>query len=563
MCHELFGDLEGNGLVYELSCADPTDRVSHLMDWLELAAAAPDDNTVLRRVLDAFCLRARVVVIEPDYFDIDYRSEFSATFTTAFDAQYFGIGRLHFFSLAPNAIPEVRYLRDFVAEVAEAIGQGEILSGSSTAEPRNQYLGYMVLRPQLTGSVGRSVVTPTAEIQILKETTPAERLIRTIASEPVHLFGIPLLAIGVPFMEQDGHLLRCAHVSVWICHYSAWMRGHTRRRTTGYIHVAGSQADPGRTYPSSGLSLRAMQAVLDGLGLPPEVGDVFGLSKPRHRFTWADRRDLRVQIQELEDRVTKAKQVLTQVESRSDVSGSLKAEQMVANRVVEDASAQLNKRWIHENLTAMICRYLNSSSPTILVREAERHAQVVVGYVRNEDRSNPLDGSPSAVTAFIVSDDSGGPFETVEVEDIVDEVARGETTPVTPLPRSLWLTGDFAERSAIAWFSKHAQAIRSFSDMRTGPEFDSFAAAVCDDELDKLTIRSYWTHSVDFKIDIADNSRFGKNPEIVRAIGEKSMPKYIWVSEAIDRKLRESGQPAVVGTLAISGAVVGLEAHRT
>lgn len=49
------GDLEGNGLVDELSCVDTNDRVSHLMDWLELAAAAPDDNTVLDRLMSPPC----------------------------------------------------------------------------------------------------------------------------------------------------------------------------------------------------------------------------------------------------------------------------------------------------------------------------------------------------------------------------------------------------------------------------------------------------------------------------------------------------------------------------
>lgn len=573
MCAVLFGDLENSaGAVYHLTCPTTAERTAHFLELATRDTTTTDDSTVLTRVVESLAVRASIVVIEGEYFDVDYRSEFSRTFATAFDARYFGLSRLHFFQVPDAKVPETRYLRDFVHALALLIDDERengpnagTVPPATTSDFQVEYLGYFIWRPQLTGTVGRSVLAPIADIPSIARNVPSGRLIRTIASEPISLFGIQFLAIGIPFMEQDGHLLRCAHVSIWICHYSSWMRGLTTRRTTGYIHAKASDAEPGRTYPSSGLSLEAIKTVLDDVGLPPEEAETFGLSRPRP-FTWADRTDFISEIKQLEEVYEEASAHLKELEGHGN--GGIRGEQLLAARAFDDAAAKLNERWTRENLTAMICRYLNSSTPSILVRMGSRHTQVVVGYVRNEDHNTPPAGHPSDVTTFIVSDDLGGPFDTEDIETLAQEVVARETSIVTPLPKSLWLTGDFAERSAIAWFAEYADDLKFSSSIECdeaqvslSEDFNKFHDSVCGGVRDQYAIRSYWIKSGDFKIDIADDTRFGPCPSLVREICEMSMPKFIWVSEVIDRELRAEKLPSVVASMAISGAAVGIDLY--
>ncbi|PRC48847.1 hypothetical protein C6A85_77755, partial [Mycobacterium sp. ITM-2017-0098] len=120
------------------------------------------------------------------------------------------------------------------------------------------------------------------------------------------------------------------------------------------------------------------------------------------------------------------------------------------------SNVEARKIWVRENLTATICRYLNSAMPTILLRQPERegavgHAQVVVGYLRDVDLATPIkessESTHSDVVAFIASDDQEGPYQIVSVDELVDEYTSercDESSVVIPLPRSIWLSGDFA-----------------------------------------------------------------------------------------------------------------------
>src|SRR5690606_16205992 len=89
-----------------------------------------------------------------------------------------------------------------------------------------------------------------------KASRVAPERVRTRVRETVQILGVNFEAYGVPFMEQDGRLLRCAHVSAWICHYTATLRGYVARRTTGQFHAAGAvNGTVGRSFPSNGLNV--------------------------------------------------------------------------------------------------------------------------------------------------------------------------------------------------------------------------------------------------------------------------------------------------------------------
>jgi hypothetical protein len=76
------------------------------------------------------------MVIEEQYFDLDYRSEFSRTLDSSFQLRDTEVRRLHFFS---QRIEHPQHLRDFVEAAREA------------------YLGYVIVHPQGPGLIGRSI----------------------------------------------------------------------------------------------------------------------------------------------------------------------------------------------------------------------------------------------------------------------------------------------------------------------------------------------------------------------------------------------------------------------
>jgi hypothetical protein len=55
--------------------------------------------------------------------------------------------------------------------------------------------------------------------------------VRTSVTEPVNFFGQQLQAHGVPFAQQNAQLGACAQAAAWMCHFTAYLRGDTARRT--------------------------------------------------------------------------------------------------------------------------------------------------------------------------------------------------------------------------------------------------------------------------------------------------------------------------------------------
>jgi hypothetical protein len=481
-------------------------------------------------VLKAFLASATYVVAESQYYDIDYRSEFAVTLPKSFRTPTYEVTRLHFFSGGPYESPAS--LRDFIR-----------------SRQASDYLGYMVIRPQAYGTVGRSIVPPHLTSGILKNPADQNSLIRTVVSEPIQLFGVPLMAVGVPFMEQDGHLIRCAHVSAWITHYTAYLRGVVPRRTTGMFHLLGAEAESvGRTYPSIGLSAATLNKVLRQAGLPPEILESAYFSEPR-LLTWADRPEMVEEESKLKNAVAAAQAELDALPTPTRIEEEYALH--MAERKLERVSNEYSRFWVREKFATSVCRYLNSSIPSIVVRKTQEHTQVTIGYIRNSDRikSAESSSSPSAVTAVIVSDDPDGPFEVVELDELAQEILDEATLLLTPLPKSIWLSGEAAERAAIVWFTELTTEAVGVVAKATPDDEDligllaDFYEGVGGEGGTKYTVRSYLIDSVNFKIDIAE--RLAQDPRTVDAICEIQMPKYIWVCEVVDRNLRSSATSTI------------------
>lgn len=462
------------------------------------------------KVLGAFRYVAKAAIIENDYFDIDYRSEFGATHQMSFSAKNTVVQRVHFFRASAEG-GQVK-LRDFV-EGAKA-----------------SYLGYVVIRPQVPCSIGRSLVTPSGRLPELRKPENLQHHIRTAVREHVELFGVRLAPVGVPFMEQDGHLLRCAHVSAWMCHYTAVLRGLVSRRTSAQFHLADDSSGAyGRQYPSDGVAVHVISQVLRRLDLPPDVIDDLSLLQGRPT-EWFDRPDFVDAI------------------SGTPNSGDV---------------------WFADNFISTVCRYLNSGIPCILWNEDEGHTRVLCGYVKHEDLQDS--GGPdgilgrNAVAAFIACDDLLGPFELVSVCDLVggalNSKSGGIFSLVVPLPKGLWLGGEMAESYGASMFRKvisqrldqlpqwvasghatraekqHERALRRIVEKMTNGQDPG------------LAVRTYATTGSDFKVSFGARVR---NKVAARITGYVRLPKYVWVVEVVDRELKASGKPrSVVGTVVL------------
>lgn len=500
------------GELYEL-CADYQDCLSQTLE-MDLE---PGPASVLFKAY-----AADVAVVEFDYFDLDHRSEFSETHETSFSAGLPEVSRVHFFR-SPHLGKPIP-LRDFVES------------------SKDSYLGYAIIRPQEPPSVGRSVVPPSGRCDGLAASQLLVDHVRTAVAEHVELFGVPLRAVGVPFMEQDGHLLRCAHVTAWMTHYTAVLRGVVPRRPSAHFNSAEDpQRAYGRSYPSDGLSSWSQSKILQQLDLPPEIIECAALLDPRE-LSWYDRSELEEGL-------------LSMPRPADDV---------------------IDRIWLAENITATICRYLNSGIPCILNRED--HSQVVCGYVREEDvaKNFPVHrtGGQTDVVGLIVHDDQVGPYQVVPVDDILDQVLGGTDTVsvLVPLPRGLWLSGKSAEIAGSTVFATVVQErSRTFGERpaskrprgEEGRRLRELLAELCDitesGRRGRLAVRSYAITGSDFKQDFA---RRIDDPEAAKVVGYTPLPKYVWVVEVLDRDLRKLNQPAVLGTVVLDGSAVSDGVHR-
>jgi hypothetical protein len=301
------------------------------------------------------------VLIENRYVDPDYRSEYSQFWSLRFAGTPAFARRLHFFSRVVSD--------DELARIPDH-------------DPT--YLGYCVLRPPAHARVGRTVITTPLDFD-----SQSDLMLATV-EDPVSLFGSDLTATGVPFCQQDGEYIRCAHAAAWICHYIAHRRGIVgRRRSCEFVETSPAMLSPERPIPSKGLTPQQLQTVFGRLGLPALF---YGMS---HLPTVAG------------------------VDERPPALGP---------------SCHVKPAGFHDRRIARIaCRYLNSRLPVLVA--AGKHAFVLVGWYQD-----------GADVRFIACDDQYGPYRVI-ASPFSDRHAPWESLMI-PLPAKAWLSAEMVEHDA-------------------------------------------------------------------------------------------------------------------
>jgi hypothetical protein len=342
----------------------------------------------------------------------------------------------------------------------------------------------MIVRPRLGAAVGRTMLKPPSE---------PRNVIHTGVMDTVHFFGQRLFIVAVPFMQQDSRLLTCSHVAAWMCHYTAVLDGRdiARRSAADFNLLANPSLALGRPLPSIGLNHYQISDLLRLFGLPPLHYSIKDLSDDDRSPDWPDR-----------------------------------------------------QVGLHSRVARICCRYVNSGLPIIVLLNPldvgnPSHAIVVCGYTRDHGVGE------SGATSLLIHDDQEGPYRWVhDVEGGLWSVSRKYRWDelVAPLPDGLWLSGEAAER----WGS---QQLIDGAITAVEPEHGGTAGSPPQHLLDlladgDLTLRSYALQSNRFK------RRFAKNCGDNRAVEEYmyiSLPRYVWIVEAVSRTRRKNGQPCVLG----------------
>lgn len=316
---------------------------------------------------------AKTVLVEHGYYDLDSRSEEAISVYRQFRFSPIENDRLHFFDIEID-------LEQFQRAFVEAAMQESLVSA---------YLGYCVLRTaNPLGVVGRTMLAPPRQISQLHKPEDFRLRAWTRVTEHLSLAGIPLRVEGVPFMQQEGAVTRCAHVAAWMAHYVGVLRGLIPRAPVAHLYAASSTSKSlfQRQFPSPGLTENQLVDSLMTAGLPPEVQVVQSL-EVTDRQAWYHRPGLR------------------------------------HKRAVA---------WHREAFTTTICRYLNSGLPVLLAQGD--HVEVLCGYLRDSHLSHASSQAPTGEVASLIScDDQEGPYVLRSVDALLRDTTS-DSLLITPCP---------------------------------------------------------------------------------------------------------------------------------
>ena len=241
-------------------------------DWIDIQVSQDYDRLV--RVLDAEfdpkCIAGRLksevtaaakgVLVEHGYVDKDYRSTFYNFYAKKGRQYRTDCVRLHFFD------DEVWY--------DEA--RTDIVS--TDGRPQDHYFGYIVLRPTIVATLGRSVLSPNIR------QGAGGRAIQSVNN--VNLLGQHLPVWGFPSMAQHVDIAVCAHVSCWaILRYYSETFPQYREYLVHDITQLVAPFDPGGLVPSLGFNVLAAERVFQAAGCFPVLVGKDGSSSEEAFFS--------------------------------------------------------------------------------------------------------------------------------------------------------------------------------------------------------------------------------------------------------------------------------------
>ena len=225
-------------------------------DWIDLTAPEVYDRLVEmldpefapRKIADLLKSQvtdaAQGMLVERGYVDKDYRSTYYNFYAKKGRQYRADCVRLHFFEGA------VQYDEDRT-DIA-----------SDDGHPEDHYFGYIVLRPTIVATLGRSVLSPNIRVDA------RGRAIQSV--HHVNLLGHRLPVWGFPSMAQHVDIAVCAHVSCWaiLRYYSETFPRH-REYLVHEVTKLVAPFDPGGLVPSLGFNVLGAERVFQAAGCFP------------------------------------------------------------------------------------------------------------------------------------------------------------------------------------------------------------------------------------------------------------------------------------------------------
>lgn len=227
-------------------------------DWIDLAGPKGygglkdvldevfDPTVIAEQLRDEVTDAVKFVLVEHGYVDKDYRSTLYSFYAKKGRPYRRDCARLHFFD----------------GRIGFDVERTDFLCRDVT--PGDCYYGYIVLRPTMIATLGRSVLAPGIRVGAGG---------RAIQSEHnVNLLGYVLPVWGFPSMEQPADIAVCAHVSCWaILRYYSERFPQYREYLINDMARLASPFDPGGLVPSLGLTVWEAERVFKAAGCFPLI----------------------------------------------------------------------------------------------------------------------------------------------------------------------------------------------------------------------------------------------------------------------------------------------------
>ena len=225
-------------------------------DWIELDTPEAydllidvldpefDPKGIAQRLKTQLTDAAKGVLVEHGYVDKDYRSTFYNFYAKKGRQYRPDCVRLHFFD-STVSYDEAR------SDIA-----------CTDRRPQDHYFGYIVLRPTIVATLGRSLFSPDMRLGA------RGRAIQSV--HHVNLLGHRLPVWGFPSMAQHIDIAVCAHVSCWaiLRHYSETFPQHPEYLLHDITKLV-APFDPGGLLPSLGFNVLQAERVFQAAGCFP------------------------------------------------------------------------------------------------------------------------------------------------------------------------------------------------------------------------------------------------------------------------------------------------------
>ena len=220
------------------------DKANDYKRLLRLLDGEFEPKRIVEKLKASITSRVKAVLVEHDYLDKDYRSTLYNFYAKKGRPYRADCVRLHFFD------EKVEFNVPSDERSERTLG--------------DHYYGYMVLRPTIRGTLGRSVLSPDIRVDA------RGRAIQAL--HHVHLLGHRLGVWGFPSMDQHVDIAACAHVACWavLRHYSESYSQYREYLVHDIARLA-TGFDPGGISPSRGLDEWEAERVFNAAGSFPVI----------------------------------------------------------------------------------------------------------------------------------------------------------------------------------------------------------------------------------------------------------------------------------------------------